>query len=285
MFSNYNNGDVQAIYNLVRDKKWTFEEMYKYGAAVVEDNNGTAGDEGQYGITSSKKEYYLSLMVASDVTITKMAKDGTLVFTLPSDTSSRDKLEQIMKYNQGNDIYYDTHESIHYGAPENMFENGQALFSVKSIYFIPDVRGKMEKEFGILPIPMYDVDQGKYIGATAGGDVACLLNTVPDSDLENIGIIMEAWAFHSQHNLVPVYQEQLIKTRYASDLDSYEMLTIIFDTAYAYGGLGNININPIMETIITSYFLKDGEVGLTSVLQKMNPTVKKEINNITKGIK
>ena len=283
MFNNY-HGDVQAIYDMVNEDKWTLEEMYKYAAAVVDDDNGKAGENGQYGITGSKKEYYMAMMVGSDIDFTKTSKDGTVVFTLPTDASAKDKIEKIMEYNENNNIHYDSSDNIDEHAPEKMFENGKALFSVKNIFFIPSVRAGMEIEFGILPVPKYDIDQEDYINACGGGDVACLLATVPESDLENIGLIMEAWSFHSQHNLVPLYQEELIKTRYSSDLQSYDMLTLVFNTSYAHGGLGSINTDPIMRQLVTDYFVKDGTVELTSLLQRMNPTVKNKIKEITSGV-
>ena len=283
MFKNF-HGDVETIYNMVKEDKWTLEEMYTYAAAVVDDDDGQAGDEGTYGITGSKKHYYTSIMVGCDIDFTKIAKDGSVVFTLPTDTSAKDKIEQIMAYNQGNNIHYDSSDNIDYHAPETMFEDGKSLFCTKNIFFIPSTRAAMETEFGILPMPKYDTNQEEYINSCDGGDVACLLATVPESDLENIGIIMEAWSAHSQQTLVPLYQEELIKTRYSSDLQSYEMLTLIFQTSYASGGLGGINADPIMRQLVTDYFIKDGTQELASLLQRMNPSVKAAIKTVLQGV-
>jgi hypothetical protein len=77
------------------------------------------------------------------------------------------------------------------------------------------------------------------------------MKTVSEDRLENIGILLEALAYDSEQNLIPLYKTDLLKTRYASDPDSSAMLDIVFDTAYS-----DIGVN-IMEDGVSLYLIKN----------------------------
>ena len=180
-------------------------------------------------------------------------------------------------------VHFDNSDNIDLSRPLDFFEKGHTLFTIKSLVDIPKVRANMEEDFGIVPVPKYDTDQTKYVNSCDGGDVACLINTVPDEELENIGIIMEAWSYSSHQSLIPLYKEELIKSRYASDFESYEILDIVFDGAYAAGGLGGINMDTVMRNLVTDYFVPQ-DTGLASLLQMMSPAVKSSIRQLLNNI-
>ena len=69
--------------------------------------------------------------------------------------------------------------------------------------------------------------------------------------MDNIGILLEALAYDSQQNLIPLYKIDLLKTRYASDPDSSAMLDIVFESAYS-----DIGVN-IMEDAVSLYLIKN----------------------------
>ena len=286
MYKDYvGQGEVKPIYDSVKNGDWTLEEFYNTAKIIASSEDETWNEEDTYGVCASKKSYYFSMMIGSNVKFTDLKKDGNLTFTLPTDQSSKDKLEKILEYNKGDyaRVHFDNSDNIDLSRPLNFFEDGHTLFAIKSLVDIPKVRANMEEEFGIVPIPKYDTEQTEYINSCDGGDVACLLSTVPDSELENIGIIMEAWAYSSNQSLIPLYKEELIKSRYASDVDSYEILDIVFDGAYAAGGLGGINMDTVMRELVTSYFIPQ-DTGLASLLQMMAPAVKSSIRQLLNNI-
>lgn len=286
MYKDYiGDGEVKPIYDSVNNGEWTLEAFYNAAKVIPSSEDETWDEQDRYGVSASKKSYYFSMMIGSDVKFTKLKKDGNLTFTLPTDQASKDKLEKILEYNKGEyaRVHFDNSDNIDISRPIDFFEKGHTLFAIKSLVDIPKVRAGMEEEFGIVPIPKYDVDQEKYVNSCDGGDVACLLSTVPDAELENIGIIMEAWSYSSHKGLIPLYKEELIKTRYASDFDSYAILDIVFDGAYAAGGLGGINMDTIMRELVTSYFVPQ-DTGLASLLQMMSPAVKSSIRQLLQNI-
>ena len=89
-------------------------------------------------------------------------------------------------------------------------------------------------------------------------------------------------AFHSNENLVPTYKVDLLQTRYASDLDSYSMLDIIFDTTYCDMGI------TVLEDTVSFYLIKQIYVPendvISSELQTMNMIMPLTLEKMIKDI-
>ena len=107
------------------------------------------------------------------------------------------------------------------------FGNGEAFFYPSALGGAHSLRD-MSDDFGILPYPKYDENQENYYILTSGGTVATIPVTLPEDRHENVGILLDALCRDSQQNLLPTYKEIVLKTKYARDEDSAEMLDIIF---------------------------------------------------------
>ena len=153
---------------------------------------------------------------------------------------------------------------------------------MKSLFKIPVVRASMEEEFGILPSPKFDADQTEYRNICNGGELACLMITAKEEEYENIGIIMEALSFDSQQNLLPIYKDRLLKTRFASDEDSRAMLDIIFTTTVGEFGV-NVFEDIVTVPIIQKIYMTKKDV-IASTLSGMS-SVREEISKLLKNIK
>lgn len=272
-----------TMYEYVEKDEWNLETLYQLAAKAVSSDDDTWDENDMYGLSASDKELYTSLMVGSGIRFVEQNKDGTPEFTLTSNKASIDKLQKLLQLNQNNDIHYDTSKDPHYADPEDFFESGHTFFAVRPIFDIPNARQTMTKEFGILPVPKYDKEQTEYYSACFGGDMACLMNTVTDDKYENIGIIMEAMAFHSQENLIPKYKTELLQTRYASDLESALMLDIIFETTYSDMGITVLE-DSVSFYLVKQVFAKKSDT-LMSELAVMEQGIPSELKLIVKNIK
>ena len=286
MYTNYYSTTDEyyaSVYDYIYKDEWTLEKLYELGEGVLSSTDDVWDAKDQYGISASKKELYTSLMIGSEIRFVQQNEDGTPKYTLSSDTSAVDKLQKLLELNKDNQIHYDTSKDAHYANPELFFEGGNTLFGVRVLYDIPTARGLMKSDFGILPIPKYDSAQKEYYSACFGGDVACLLKTVADEDLEYIGILMEAMAIHSQNNLIPKYKEDLLKTRYAVDPDSSRMLDIIFSTTFSDMGV------TVLEDTVSMYLIKQVYVTeqdtISSELKLMQWSIPGELEALFQGIK
>ena len=228
-----------------------------------------------------KKDFYTNLMVGCGIRFVDENEKGKLAL-VANQAATIDKLEKILTLNQGNDIYYDTSNDINM-AGKNHFVEKRTLFFVPSLYDIPTIRASMEEEFGILPMPKYNSDQKQFYASCFGGDMACLLKTVADEDLENIGILMEALAFDSHENLIPLYKDELIRTRYASDIDSRRMLDIIFASTTTDFGINALEQIVTYDLINKVYKTEENTISSTLVSISVNVNIK--IDSLLRGIK
>lgn len=286
MYANFSANDesmYKTLYEYVDKDEWTLETFYQIAAKAVYSSDDTWDANDTYGISASKKELYTSLMIGSGIRFVVQNNEGMPEFVLDKDASSTDKLQKLLTLNQNNDIHYDKSTNSHYADPENFFESGHTLFGVRAIFDIQNARQTMEAEFGIVPVPKYDSAQTEYYSACFGGDVACLMTTVTDAQLENIGIIMEALAYHSQEKLVPTYKTELLQTRYASDMESSSMLDIIFNSAHSDMGVTVLE-DTISYAFIQAVYVPEDDT-ISSTLASMKMTIPGKLKTTFRDIK
>ena len=156
--------------------------------------------------------------------------EGVPQFAIPGNTYAFDVFEKIFNIHNGTNLFYNiVKANVHDGSNEatTFFKNKQTAFHGTSMRGVANFRDA-NFDIGILPYPKYDKNQENYYILTSGGTVATIPVTLPEDRHENVGIILDALCRDSQQNLLPTYKEIVLKTKYARDEDSAEMLDIIF---------------------------------------------------------
>jgi len=124
-----------------------------------------------------------------------------------------------------------------------VFREGRGLMFFEMIGTIPTFRD-MEDDFGLLPLPKFDENQKQYHSFTSYGWATSYSVPVTSSDLARTGMVLEVMAGYSTDTLTPAVIDVSLKSKFARDEESAEMLQIIFDTKtydlgvdYNWGGL------------------------------------------------
>jgi hypothetical protein len=126
-----------------------------------------------------------------------------------------------------------------YDEQVKMMEENRALFSWIRMRIVERLRG-METDFGILPLPKLDKAQPKYITHNNPHTGAGIAIPVTASDLERTGMILEDLCAESRYTLQPAYYEINLRSKYARDDESQDMLDIILsNTAHDIGYIYN----------------------------------------------
>ena len=94
---------------------------------------------------------------------------------------------------------------------------------------VEEVRN-MTSEYMIMPMPKYDENQEDYI-TPFSTSVGMALIPVTAVDADTSGMILEYMSYLGEKNVVPVYIEQTLKLKYASDPQVMEMVQYIIDRA------------------------------------------------------
>ena len=122
------------------------------------------------------------------------------------------------------------------GNSEKFFIEGHTLFTHGGMEWGVDFNASdISGQFGIIPYPMLDKDQGKYYSALS--DVYTMF-LVPNNakDLNKIGAVLELTASKSYETTTVAYFEVLLKSRVANDVNAMQMLDIIHDgLCYEFG--------------------------------------------------
>ena len=203
------------FYQDVRDGKWTFDKMLSYAKAVYKDTNGDgAQNKGDvFGYNGGRADQYIH---SANVTISKVGADGIPVLAL-----NNERMILLVEKMQG---YY-SDKSYGGKVTDLKFSEGDLLFSNSYIRDIAKNR-EMEDDYGILPMPKLDEEQTEY--KTTLGDSYSILGIMTTSkNLDATCATVELMTAESYRSVTEVYFESCLKSKYARDAATGEMLDIL----------------------------------------------------------
>ena len=217
--------NVENLYELVRAGTWTFDKISEVTKGVTYDLNGDGimNDEDRYGAIISYAA--LNFFYAGGNTLAQKDENNYPYLNIATERA-------VNTFEKAYDICHSDYVRFAPDWPNenemrDMFKSGKALLYFHSLSKIDSLRD-METDFGVLPYPKLDEAQQKYSSYI---DLHNPLMGVPAtvSNLERIGAIIEDLSYLSKKYLVPAYYDTTLKTKFARDDDSVEMLDIIRD--------------------------------------------------------
>ena len=265
--------DLDSPYSLVTDGKWTIDALMGMARSAAEDINGNGhmDSEDNIGMAmlyNSGEAFYAATGVKL-VTV----EDGKLTWTGDS-AKSISVMEKIY------DIYQDKLVTINcdnaslmsgsYSSLTNVDRGATFLSTDKTLFLfgtmnnVPLMRD-MDGDFGILPLPW---------SASAA--------TIPITaqDPEGTAMFMEAAAYYASQMITPAYYNVALKTKYARDDESQQMLDIIYENRWC--DLGNLyNVGEVltgMTSLVTS-----GQNTFASMMAKKESAIESTLEAINEA--
>jgi hypothetical protein len=239
---------IEDLYSLVKEGKWTLAKLLELSKQISSDLNGDGimDENDRYGLLYYR-DSIPAFLTATDEYIARKDSDDLPYLSFNSEKVFN-ALESIYEVIYDENVAFHTMRAfgdagfiIKGGA---MFQNNQSLLMYIRMTEIEGLRG-METDFGILPFPKYDENQKNYLSLVNAmiGSALCVPATAnPDIS----GAVLEAMAYHSRYTLLPAYYDVMLKNKVSRDVDSEEMLNIIFGNMtydlggiYAFGGIDN----------------------------------------------
>ncbi|MBQ7475557.1 MAG: hypothetical protein IJS78_06525 [Clostridia bacterium] len=244
----------EELYNLAKEGKWTFDEMVRIAAYVPENPTGT-------GIYRYANVDSVGLIFSTGQTITKFDEDGapTIEKSLP--------IELLDLSNKTVGIFSDTSQTPSWDWKKgedkvtkykvdkdyDWFRDNKALFEFAGTGDAIYLR-QYDVVFGILPSPKGSDTQSRYYSyANPWGSGSVTIPKTTKS-IDVTATITEAMAALSQKYLKSAYYDMLLRGQSIFDMESRDMLDIIFKTTVydmvdIYSG-GDVNQwGPLMQTI------------------------------------
>ena len=244
----------EDIYNSVKEGKWTIDKMFEIASAIPENASGKS----VYRYATPEG---LPFLFGAGYTITQFDEDGLpyVESTLPRELSDlSDKLIPVFA-NPAETAFEAPKDGKDfddkYGmSVEEMFTADLALF-----HFPTSAAAKYMREydvpFGILPIPKLTENQPEYYCSASSWAVGAVYVMKTAGDVGMIGHITEAMAALSQNYVKEAYYDKLLKAQSIFDLESADMLDIIFsskvyDMADLYCGGDIDNLGDFIKALV-----------------------------------
>ena len=220
-------------YEMVKNGEWTFDEfsyLVRKGSADLNGDGLYDTENDRYGFASNKWSSPIVLPYTGGQRIYNKNDSGELYISLYSNKTV-DMYVDFFGLMTGNSAAFaDTYST--------MFQSGRLMFVDGGLGNAKKYRS-MEDEFGIIPYPKYSSDD-EYATIT-NGVAPLMIIPITVSDTERTGAITEALCAYGSKNVIPAFYEVNLKTKYARDDESEEMMDLIkssrvFDLGYLAGG-------------------------------------------------
>ena len=238
------NLDIEVPYDMVREGKWTLDEMLSIIKDTSFDVNGNgkidAGDD--VGFVTGTQTYYC-LQESLDLSPYKRDAEGNM--TINFDVERWDTAVQKVRALKNSPDY--TTGSAGFG--EDVFNGGNIMVCYGQIGDAYDIYRECDFTYGFLPSPKFDELQENYINGCTDLPWA-IPKTVSPEQSDIIGTIVEATSCYNYKHVLPAYFDVAMKNRTADSPDDAEMLQIIADTrrisfAFSY----SMSMNNILDSL------------------------------------
>ncbi|MCL1859111.1 MAG: extracellular solute-binding protein [Oscillospiraceae bacterium] len=241
--------NIDNLYQLVRDGKWTWDAMHEIMKTVTKDLNGDGviTKDDQVGLFAQYLHLYPAINSAGEYMAVKDNND------MPALSPDKEKVSGISEKvgaifkDKSTTVMADDisgYGNVFFEFIMPKFRDGQILFHINQLLLSFELRN-MDADFAILPFPKYDESQDNYgaIVHPAWGTYTVIPITCTDT--ERTGNILQAMGYYSQQYVMPAYYDVTVTNKLTRDDDSLEMMNIIFgnrqfDLAYLYNW-GDIN--------------------------------------------
>ena len=252
-----NDYQIGDLYDVVLDGQWTIDLLIQYAKDAWVDTNqsGVPDLPDKVGILSSDgAASYDGFLTAFGIDILAKNSDGGLEVAWDPDKVSSAIDYNIALLSESNGAYTDSDEPTLI----NKFTNSEALFWLFYIYPSAEVNQalrNMPASYGLLPLPKFDLNQQNYY-TTAQDAYSTMSVMATSTHLSEVGIVFEEWNYRSYMDILPVYCEVIMKTRYLVDAESGMIFDLIrnsikFDTGMVYGSEID-NIGTFTRSIVRS---------------------------------
>lgn len=232
--------NLDEPYDLMAAGTWTMDNMTAMCKAVMSDVNGDGlmDKSDRWGLVAH--DYVITAgYIGSGERIATAAKDGSISLTM-----NNQRIYEVIDSLIGLQDYwirysltakkYSTAAPVGFEPSDNyaeligVFKAGSALFCGEVLAVMSDMRDS-DIDFGVVPTPKLNEKQDDYYSAV-NYIAAAMVIPLTATDLDRTSIVIESLAAESHYTVIPAYYEIAMKSKYARDLITSDMLDLIFDS-------------------------------------------------------
>lgn len=226
-------------YDAIKDGDWTFDDFAYYAKKSGADLNGDGvitPEADRFGFVTAEWGAPINILYAGGGKIFDKDDDGELYLSLYTNKTV-EIFDSFFGLMDSKSCYMQMLNPAGGYYNPNIFHEGRAMFYADSLGVAKNMRA-MDDDFGIIPYPKFDEDDPYSTAINGYAPFAIIPITV--SDTSRTGAITEALAAYGSEYVIPAFYETALKSKYARDEQSEEMIdiiktSIIFDLGYLCG--------------------------------------------------
>lgn len=256
------NYDLEDPYTLVRNREWTAEAMFNMALEI----EGTSSSEqvdlrkdtfGYLGQHVATRGYMIAFHV--DL-VEKNGDDGNYYLKESADENLINKWTYLYNLFEQypNQIYSPVAADAKLGV--TAFADGRSLFYNGFFSHAPTFVAS-EVQWGVVPLPMYNLEQGRYY-TPAGTQAMMLMIMVNPYSVRLSAKVLELKSYYNYYEAVPKYYEDTLGYQYGTSAVHIEMMNLIRETAtLTFIGAMSDDISPSPYNMFSmdDYIRKNGE--------------------------
>lgn len=264
---------LTSPYELVKDNKWTYEEMMLMGMNVYSDDNANNAVDLDDTLPLIG-QYYDWPALLNGCGISFVTKDAAGSFVLTDEIKGEKSINVMKKladFVQLDSALVATDQDL-----TKNFMGGKSLFLI--IQNGAAARWSFSGTdigYGCVPMPKYDSYQESYYGATR--KPVSLFGIPRGTDPDRVAMItavLECYGSEGYRQTTPVIFEQVMKYQKSSGNEMIEMLELIRDTAcFDVGRIYSSHLDSLCD--MPGYYLRDGDTWENYINQRMRDVEKK----------
>ena len=265
---------LENHYQLVLEGRWTLDLMQDYMMKATSDTNGDGAwtEADTYGITSHSKQVLPCFWVAAGLRCVEKNEEDVPYFALEGNEKFEDLYQRILSMMHNDHLLFMSDNFPDY-ANNTLFIGGGALYNIVRVAFLHFYRD-MDIDYGIIPYPKYDDAQETYYSRTEGAYIHIYPITLTQYDLA--GAVTEAMACASLNEVIPVYYDEVLKSKYTRDENSTAMLDLIYGNRFY--DLGDTLFCSVIRDGVFAGKFKSNDTNLQSTIKGLTKVAQRTID-------
>ncbi|MGI6743430.1 MAG: hypothetical protein ACOX4O_07220 [Eubacteriales bacterium] len=267
--------NIENLYTLVDDGKWTLYKFCETSKLVSADLNGDGvyGVEDLYGMIGMADYQFMGFLAGCNQFVVEKDEND-----FPTVAVDNEKTFNI--FTKLHDLIYGTTAAKvwKYGSDPATwvsFAENHALFEVQGGLGAAVGYRSMETDFGIIPFPKYDDLQADYMSFELGSFLMVPINV---KNIDLCGTVSELLCAENRRNVLPEYVDKMLISKASRDNESEGMIYLILDSVVYDFGVNLGYYNDL--SYILGFTLREDTSDFTSYVNKRLKTSNKHYEKV-----
>ena len=215
---------VANPYQTVRNQEWTMDYMNSIISSFSSDNGDGKWDEKDtYGLTATAA-LADGFFYGSGLRYVNNSPEMELPELMLNE--NMDRALDVLSLTR---TIIHANNSTYMGIGLEIFTQDRALYGFEVVSHLRYLGSTMESEYGVIPVPKFDKAQENYYSRSNPiGSTLSIPTSTAQVDMDNFAATLELYCVLSQKLVKPAYYEVTLMTRNVQDMESTEMLDIVF---------------------------------------------------------